>query len=163
MLERHDVDPNAGETKWRSPLVIAIEWGNEEVVRLLLQRDDILVNKKDAHGKTALFHAVQRCRIPLLRLLLDHPDIDATLQDMKGQTVFSIACGLSNFQHGVELFLERPDVRRSTLNLQDTDGSAPLHTAARHGMTDIVRVLLEQEELDVNIQDEKGYIRVLQQ
>ena len=147
------------EKAWTTlALIAASKEGHAQIVQLLLQHDGVNVNGTDEKAWTALAHAVISHHVPIVGLLLDHPKIDSTMQNgPNGMTAFSIACSRRGSLAVARLFLERPEIRRRTLNLQNWDGSTPLALSVRHEKTEIVRLLLNQEGINVNMQDADGY------
>ena len=76
LLERNDVDVNAGE-----PLQCAAYYGHEAVVRLLLERNDVDINATDSSGRTAMEWAIEKGHDSIVQILRAHR---ITHQEAKG-------------------------------------------------------------------------------
>lgn len=72
LLLDHGVDVNARGEKGKTPLILAVEKGNSNLVKMLLQRDHIEVNDTDREGKTALRLAVELDLEEIAQLLCEH-------------------------------------------------------------------------------------------
>jgi ankyrin repeat protein len=171
-----DVRNSKGET----PLMCALEWGNEEVVEWLLDKNAD-IHAVDDEGQTCLHHAAWRGEVRCVKMLLkagayiDHKDkegwtalfhasrgqIDAIkyllekksnpqITDNEGNTCLHIAS--KNYKlECVELLVEYLPV-----NCENLKKETPLHLAAYKGMEDIVEYLLEKGA-EIDAKDEKGW------
>ncbi len=74
-----------------TPLHMACQYGNVEVVRELLSVPGIEVNKVNATGKTPLFIACQNGHVELTRLLLNDTRVVVNIPTTDGWTPLSVA------------------------------------------------------------------------
>ena len=127
-------------------LNFAVQDGNPEIVKALLQRQDIDVNLK-FEGNTPLFTACNEDNPDVVELLLEREDIDINIRDNNGFTPFILACLKGNIEV-VKLFLEREDISH--------DLALVLHLACHVGQIEVVKVLLNHKNINVNAQDTDG-------
>ena len=59
-----------------TPLTAAVDYGEEELFRLLCERADVLVNIQDGHKCTALYWAFEKGHVGCMRILLDVGRVD---------------------------------------------------------------------------------------
>jgi ankyrin repeat protein len=69
-------------------LLIAAEFGHDEVVKMLLERSEVNVNLQDGDGDTALICAAEFGHIDIVRMLLEMTDLDPSLRNKIGRTAF---------------------------------------------------------------------------
>ena len=92
-----------------SGLILAVKWGSEEIVQLLLERDDVDINLIARHSKRPLLLAVERGDEAILRLLLGYDKINVNFKDHNEQTSLAYAVS-EGYETAVRLLLERDDV-----------------------------------------------------
>ncbi|GAB1312345.1 Heterokaryon incompatibility domain-containing protein [Madurella fahalii] len=129
---------NHADSQGRTALLLAIQYDNDEAVRLLLEKsggDDMNLDLKDSTGKAALHLAAQMGKENLVEELVQR-NADRTVQDMLDRTPLFLAV-----QHGREKVVDVLLVPRS-LNKPDVHGRTPLHVAAERGYLNIVKKLL---------------------
>jgi len=72
LLLQHKININQKRISGKTPLYIACEQGNENIVELLLQQENIEVNPIDKNGKTPLHIACSKGHESIVKLLLQH-------------------------------------------------------------------------------------------
>ena len=72
LLERKDIDVNAGDAYGYTALVLASVSERADIVKILLGHKDIDVNAGNSYGKTALMWASTYGRIGVVELLSEH-------------------------------------------------------------------------------------------
>nr|KAF6397850.1 ribonuclease L [Rousettus aegyptiacus] len=72
LLLDYGVDVNVRGEKGKTPLILAVEKGNSNLVKMLLQQEHIEVNDTDREGKTALRLAVELNLKEIAQLLCEH-------------------------------------------------------------------------------------------
>ncbi|KAJ9660151.1 hypothetical protein H2201_007058 [Coniosporium apollinis] len=135
----------------RTPLSWAALYGQEAVVKLLVERDDVYAESQDEEGLTPLLWAVIRGHKAVVKLLVERGDVNADSKDEWGQTPLSWAA-CSGREAVVKLLVERDDVNADSKNKY---GQTPLSLAARSGQAAVVRLLLERGA-SVDLKDKDG-------
>jgi ankyrin repeat protein len=120
-----------------TPLHLASESGNVDVVRMLIERGaDPTAQSKD--GWTVLHHALGSGNVDVVRMLIEH-GADPTAQSKDGWTVLHHASGSGNVDV-VRMLIERG----ADPTAQSKDGQTVLHRASLSGDVDVVRMLIER-------------------
>ena len=132
-----------------TPLQAAILTHNVEMTEILLNSPKIVVNS--AH-QGYLNEAIQFGNIEIIRQLLSRPDIDVNLE-FEGNTPLMKACS-DGTPEIVQLLLDRNDINVNAI--KSTNGRTPLHMAYFKTRLDIVKVLLKDQRINVNIRDFHG-------
>lgn len=174
--------------EWHVPiLVLSADLGHTEVVNALLQANCDVNASGTLQNDTALIRACKKGYEEIVRMLLAADGIMVNAANYEGQTPLMHAVGvaLSNrfekeeeYWHllhdghvGVlQLLLERG----AHVNLVDRFGNTALNIAARIGHVDMVRMLLDQTTLMVDLSDvaifqttalmfacERGYVEIV--
>ena len=149
-------DPNelGGYPCFCPPLDLAVYYGNNEMVNLLLEnRAD--VEKRNSHGKTPLHVSLFRVQREITRMLLDY-GADIESKDNIGKTVLYTAaqsCPANCLQY---LIANGADVN----TICTRDGSTPLMAAlgilpGTAGDPDIIRILLDSNA-NIFIRNHRG-------
>lgn len=133
-----------------SPFTLAVKKGpsHDAITKLLLNTDIVNIDVEDVDYYTPLFWAVKKGYETTVKLLLENGAY-VNPRDCFHETPLSEAIS-SNKKTIVELLLRTGKVGPS---LKYTSIESPLHWAAQHGHQEIVRLLLEYEEVDVNFRD----------
>lgn len=135
---------------FQSPaLDLAIKWGNEEILRFLLEHTEVDVNIKNRYDQTPLLLTAREGHEAAVRVLLERDDVDVNFKSYNGQTPLSLAAE-EGHEAVVRLLLERNDV---DINSKEASNSTPLAQAAYHGHKGVVELLLEHDEVDVNLKN----------
>jgi transcriptional regulator with XRE-family HTH domain len=146
------VDPETGYT----PLIQAVRYKNIELINYLLETYkgtiDIDCPDRQKYAFTPLLHTAQMQNYDLMKLLLDRgADIDAVSGgDNSGNTPLMV-CAWHGFYKGVELLLNLG----ACVNQQDDNGFTALIKACIQGHPDIVRILIEQTDIDIRSRENK--------
>ena len=143
-------------------LVFAVVWGNHVKVMQGLLALGLDVNNMDVvgmFGELPLHGAVVRGNVEMLDVLIgvEGTDVNASTTDKDARTPLILAC--INFRklskaydsHGiVSCLLRHPDIDVNKGSLAYGTTSNPLYYASRHGQIDIVRLLLERDNIVLN-------------
>src|SRR5437899_1192650 len=62
-----------------TPLLLAVQQGHHEEVKLLLGREDVNSNTKDYYGETPLWRAAWKGRAGIVKLLLEREDANPNI------------------------------------------------------------------------------------
>ena len=147
LLARDDVDPNAGSDRFGTPLIAACYNKHVEIINLLLAKDGIDVNFIHNGKNTAISIAVGMGSTPVVKSLLARDDLNLNI--VQQALVSSAYLGDINI---VKLLLNYPDIDPNSA--ADHNGFTALMWAIRK--PDIVKLLLDQEGIDVNRQNSAG-------
>ena len=143
------IDVNQADSVGSTPLSVAAENGELEIVKFLLTVPGIDVNKADNHKTTPLYYAAEHSELEIVRLLLTVPGIDVNKATTGGETPLYAAAddtrrGDTNI---VRLLLTVPGI---DVNKATTGGETPLYAAASRDHPKIVKLLLTVPDIDIN-------------
>lgn len=176
------IDVNIRDSEGDTALMLAIDHfedaeNYEDIAELLLNHKDIDVNIQNNDGDTALMSAMARGEKRIVELLLNHPNIDVNNKNNVDATTALETGTIFGRQETVKLLLNHEDIN---VNIRDDKGMTALICATAYydididklrqqgcpwikdkaemslGKQEIVKLLLDHEDIDVNIQDEKG-------
>lgn len=158
LLDQHGMDVNAqavGERgSWKlTPLMLAINEGELQVVRKLLTRTDILINVQDTRGQTVIHRIASVRNSEIMRAIVNAPSVDLGLRDDSGCPALTLASRYGNLA-AVEALLDAGadlNIRESPL---DSEGTA-LMRAADNDAVYVVRELIRRG-IDWNSKDALG-------
>lgn len=177
LLLQNGADVEFTDGKGVTPLMAAVNGGNENIVRTLLDHGadpkktvgklaplslaakkghyrvvKVLLEKgaeveEKTGGQTPLLHAVREGEHAAVRTLLDAGEANANATTMYGLTPLIIAAKKGLYSIAQTLLSKGADVDGT-----DKDGMTPLMYAVKHGHADVVRMLLD-EGADVKKKD----------
>lgn len=130
-------------------LLLAAQYGNIDIAKLLLKRSDTRVNQTNEHGVSASLVAAYNNDVAFLKLLLSHPGLRINQADEDGATPLFVAAQYGNTA-AVQLLLSQPAVQ---INKCDENGTTPLLVAIKNRHRDIVALLLQHPKIQVNRSD----------
>ena len=137
--------PGYDEKEFNSALHSAVESGNVEMVKTILNRPEIDVNCV-LNGKTAIQVAAAKGNLEIFNLLLYHPDFDI-MHNYCGQNALNEAAENGNLDIFQSL-LQKPEI---DINYRSQTGFTVLHHAVRGLNIDIVNLLLERPDMNINV------------
>lgn len=140
MLEDEQLDVKEVKSElFGTPLHAAVDMGHRDLVRMLLQRgDDVHMKERPYRIDPPLYVAVSNRDEEMVRLLLEpHYALTTSGPDFERAIVKSLC---SNQPGVAQLLLERLTDKLSKCRSVLTDG---LRAACRHGMVEIVQLLLD--------------------
>ena len=120
----------------RTPLHIACDKNNLDIVNLLKERSDPMA--QDKRGRTALHITCIRKGTHIIDSLLDNSTTNIDLKDSCGDTALHIAC-LHNSLDIVQLLVHH----KCNIAFQNDSGDTPVLIACKHAKADIVKCLLD--------------------
>jgi ankyrin repeat protein len=124
----------AVDSKWRTPLAVAVQVQTAGVVEYLLDKESNIATRDSEH-RTLLHHAVDRGSEQIVRLLLDRKCPRTT--DRSGETAFTRAARKGNAGI-VRLFLEYGE----STEHRDGKGHTILMNAVLAGTLEVVKVIV---------------------
>ena len=158
LLDRDDIDLNAvGLGLSETPLLIACrEWRGEEVANMLLKKAGINVNVTNINGDTPLMLAAQSEKVSVVESLLARDDMDPIIlnafNNLGDHVLRSLVCQ-GNITI-VKLLLSCPDI---DVNFTAPGSHSALMLACKVGAADMVRLLLDKDDILINQQDFDGF------
>lgn len=155
------------ETDDESPLALAMKYGRDDCVRLLLEhpwsrehreikylgtmlRKAVKLGRADYvelflnhpgmwyYAQDALFTAAERGDMQMLRLLLKYPGVNINNRSISMSSVLHEAAAHGHVE-ALRLFLSRPGI---FINRVNHEGETPLQLAMKHGHAECIRLLL---------------------
>lgn len=161
---------NSYHTKYEDFLFnIACRYNLVDYVNILLDNNDVFIDTPNRDKKTPLHIALYDKELPfviydneleltpkieLIKILLESNRIDVNKTDKYGDSAFTFLCMYAQKDIDIQalrLFLECPRV-----NVQICDTDIPIIIACKYGRLNVVKILLEYEQIDPNIQDRTG-------
>jgi ankyrin repeat protein len=133
-------DVNCKDCYGNTPLLLAIDQSDINIVSLLMATKSIDVNIANREGIRPLYYAVRKENAPIVNLLLTNPKIKVNHLVENAATPLHVAIALKNSVISQALIQRDPST--STINQTDIEGSAALHHAAERGLILIVEELL---------------------
>ncbi|XP_038649451.1 2-5A-dependent ribonuclease-like [Scyliorhinus canicula] len=141
----------------KTALIDAAVNGHEDIVAILLGEMRADVNALDNLGKTALLHALEKDNQAIVQILLEHGANVNTI-DKNENTPLNIALTRNTLQIPV---LEQLMQRTHNLNVRDNDGKTPLILAVEKKIATAVKLLLEDQRVEIDAQDNSGRTALL--
>lgn len=141
---------NSTDRRGRTPISLAASSGNGKAVSLLLARPDVDPNIADNGGLTPIFHALPHSHI--MGMFLQSSQVTIQLD-----ALFRAACRKAS----TNVLKQLLKFNLGHHNTADETSSTWLHVAATHGQIDTVKLLLKQNDIDINQQRADGFTPLL--
>ncbi len=138
-------------------LIKAVESGQVEQVRQLLERPGIDVNSKNVESKSILLIAVENNYVDIVRLLLSKPSITINSAWNRTISIPLLVAAQKGYHEIVEMLLKAPGINS---NVQ-SQGKSALMLAANYGHAETVRILLAHPGIAFNDKGRKGVTALL--
>ena len=136
---------------FQSKISKAIERGDLEAFKREVKKN-ININKADEHGTTLLMMAACNKNTDIVRYLLDNGALVNMKEIHMGATALHYAIKFGGKLESVKLLLERG----ASCNEKTSDGETPLMHAIVSHREDIVKVLLEDKNINIEEKDLDG-------
>ena len=153
MLVEAGANVNANPKEYKSPLMIAVEKGDLNIIDYLINTCNANPNICDIKGKTLLMTAVEVGKTDTVRLILksNFGDIDSV--DNKNRNALHYAVIATNFSIVKQLLNEGINLYQC-----DDDGYTPFMRAAINQNSEMVKFFLRNvSSFDVNRKDDNGF------
>jgi len=153
LLENTRIDPNQTNSQGNTPLHIAVQENQPEMMGVLLEDTRIDPNLTNNKENTPLHIATRSGHPELVSVLLAHNRVDRNKTDSTGNTPLHIAV-LHDNPRMIELLL----TAGATATLKDGENRTPLYRAViiTPSAIDSIKALLKHGNVDPNEQDEQG-------
>ena len=145
-MNTYEIDVNTRNPEGMTPLALACEAGQQEIVKLLLKNKDLHINFDDHKGRTPLALACQAGHEEIVKLLIEQKLLNVNARDNQNRTPLTLACQAGH-EEIVKLLLKNKDVN---VNVEDYRGTTPFVQACVNQNHTIFELLLEHEDVDVN-------------
>ena len=143
-----------------TPLMVACQKKETEIVKLLLDQDDLDINVQDENGDTAFYHACQSLSLECVRLLSQHPSIEIKPPREELTNLLDMYVPKSDTESWIEMLKFLISLPSIDINNRDSDGRTLLHCYACDNDFDepklVVRKILQQPNIDINAKDNDG-------
>lgn len=146
--DNRNIDPNTQGKFGYNLLILASMIGQLEVITILLADERTNPNIQDIDAGTALIRATSENQPAVVAALLADKRTDPNIQDCYGNTALNLA---SEEITKILLGDERTDP-----NIQNYSDWTPLMYASLYGYTGIVKALLANPKINVNIKNSEG-------
>ena len=120
-----------------TPLTIAAEKGNMEIIKMLVEDGKAVVNDPSSYGVTPLIAAAAAGNDKVVEYLIAQ-GADVTAKDDLGKTALIYAIGFDN----PKLISSLIKLDNKAVNLPDNSGNTPLIYAAQKGLVNNIKLLL---------------------
>ena len=134
----------------KTPLMIAVEKNNIEIVKLLYNKGCNL-DIQDKKGDTALIFSLRYRNHSILKFLVDKGS-NLNIREKDGETALIICASIFNTITFAKIFIEKGNC---DLNIQDNNGITALSHAVVNNNSNLTKLLIENHA-DLNIQDNTG-------
>lgn len=146
LLLAKDADVNQISNTSITPLHMAVQSGNKEIIQLLSEAGADL-NATDKQGKTALIYAVEARKAEAAKYLMEL-GADSSVMDNQNHTALDYANALGLIQLVDSLSAEGS-------GNTDSYGNTPLHQACHNGQGEVVKAMLAKGGMDINARNDE--------
>ena len=161
-----ELDVNMRDMQGRTPLSHAAGYGQEAIVKLLLDTSKIEVDSNDRNVWTPLTWAAKNGHEDIVKVLLGTGKVDTDLKDRDGWTPLTWAAR-NGHEAVVKVLLDTGEVEVDLENrdlsgrVDDKYGWTPLMWAASNGQEAVVKLLLDTGKVEVDLKTKFGYTPLL--
>lgn len=139
-----DIDINIQSRRGWTALLVAVEHGNVDAVRVLISAPSVDVNRQNRWGESPLILALIRANLSIAQMLLASPSIDVNLRDKLGRTALYFAG-----RGTIDLLLNHPN---TDINVTDNVGKSFLHHfVGRASPKRVAETVLQRHDFDSSI------------
>lgn len=159
LLADAEVSPDIRNDEGKTPLHLAVEWHNTNIVKKLLAHLDKNAQEiRDFKYRTALHIACEITCRESVQLLVSDSLLNLCLQDKYLQTPLHKAVMHKPAANNKDTAIVKMILTALTEghNIQDNNEKTPLHLAVNHNWVEAVELLLTEPKVEVNIRDKNG-------
>ncbi|KAL2121800.1 hypothetical protein VTJ04DRAFT_2255 [Mycothermus thermophilus] len=154
--DEYDIDINSNSPKdERTPLILAVDYGRQNIAKLLVETGKVDINAQDVFHRAALHYAAKDRQADIVKLLLGTGKADVNISKRSSSCYTPIHYAVRAGDY---------DIVKMLLDTGAVDTNPPkaapdtlLHSASGAKSPDLVRLLiLEAGKASVNVQDDNG-------
>jgi len=161
------LDVNAQDSIGETALMVAVKFGHQPLIRLILDSKIDDLSARDKWGWTAFMWACRgkiKCR-EMIELLMEKSPKDLNCWNNKGDSAFSLACQYNTVEV-ITLIIEKSSEFQIDLNAKNVYGETAFFRACNRNMEgnsdmiSVVQLLLEKSgpfNIDLNSKNYRGY------
>ncbi len=155
LVQHDDLDPNIQNNDGESALFLAVYNGFTSVVQKLLRNKKTNVNiQDDTFKRTPLHAAVNSRHIEIVEMLLNDPRVEVDVEDADGMTPLII--GARHPKNGLKYMDMLLKTMKVDFNKKSITNRSVLLDAAADYRWYLVKRLMKEDGIDLNIQDKEG-------
>jgi ankyrin repeat protein len=156
LLSKDGIDVNLRPEKNMTPLMKAIQLRLMEVVESLFARDDLDFNVVDHKGDHLLLHSMG-LGLDKVKLILNRSNVDPDFVGANGYTALITTCLINNFKKDLDLIEFLLDQGIDVNRRDAIDGTTAFCHAVDHCHPKVIKLLLDQDNMDPNLPDNHGH------
>lgn len=149
LLTQDRIDINTSDMKGKTPFFLACEQGGIKIVRALLKRKDLLINREPMVS-SSLLAAMEQQHVEVVFELLKQETLNVNYFDQHEGTPLFRACEMKS-KEIIQGLLKHPLICPNLTNLHSKKFQTPLGMLCEKGEVDLVKELLQHEQIDVNL------------
>ncbi len=149
--ERRDA-VNEKSITGKTPLTLAVETGNTQIVKAILDTDNVDINQGNIYGFTPLLLAIQTNNAEIVKLLLKNKNIDINKANIHKFTPLLLAAKIGNIEI-VKLLIEYSKEHPSTpLDFETPyqEHWTPYEMALLHKHYEVAQLLADEHRIDIS-------------
>ncbi|MFT7432702.1 MAG: ankyrin repeat protein [Alphaproteobacteria bacterium] len=149
-LLENNISINALDVDGDTALCLACAEANLEIVKLLLKQNSIDVNQKGDDGEAPIHFACMDNNTNVLKCLLSHENIDLeNKNNEEGLTTLEMSIAIDDREKVADILIAD---KRTNVNALSANGSTMLIVAVLLQRYDIVKSLLANPSIDINLE-----------
>lgn len=159
LLLKCGVNPNTRNEYGESPLHLAATHGHAIAIKILLNSTNVDKGVRDVYDCTPLHGAAAQGHLPAVKVLLSERGIDINAKDSIGATALWRATQQRHYRVAKRLLAES-GIDINAVVERTLDRTTSLYHAVQHNNEKLVRLLLKQETISLNIPNHDGILNI---